>query len=392
MSYPAGRMNPPIPLLALAAFSIGCGMRMLDPLLPMLARAFGVGLGDAATLIAGFAIAYGLGQLAAGPLGDRYGKPRVAGIAVLLYALATAGGALAPSLAALLGMRVLAGLVAAAVIPLLMAHIADSLPYEQRQGVIGRFLTGMVMAQILAGPFSGVVGEALGWRAPFLLLGGLAAVAGALFCMRLGAAGWRAPEGAARGSGLSGFLRLFERAASRRLLLAGALDGLLLFGGAFPFVASLTIDRFGFSAAEAGLVVAGFGIGSLTYTRSAPWLVRRYGERGLMLRGGVGLAVCLTAIGLAPAWPVVAVAQAAAGLAFLMLHGVLQARATEALPEARGTAVAGFAMALFFGQSLGAVVFGALIVGVGFGAAFVVAAVGVLGMAVWVRARVLAGG
>jgi predicted MFS family arabinose efflux permease len=38
-------INPPIWLMALAAFTIGCGMRMLDPLLPMMAREFGVGLG-----------------------------------------------------------------------------------------------------------------------------------------------------------------------------------------------------------------------------------------------------------------------------------------------------------------------------------------------------------
>ena len=378
-------MNPPIWLLALAAFSIGCGMRMLDPLLPMLAAAFGVGLGDAATLIAGFAIAYGLGQLASGPLGDRYGKPRVAAVAVLLYAAVTAGAALAGSLGALLAMRVLAGLAAAAVIPLLMAHIADSLPYAQRQGVIGRFLTGMVMAQILAGPISGVVGEAFGWRAPFALLGLVAALAGGLFAVRLSAAGWRPSAATGGGAGLRGFLRLFERPASRRIMLAGALDGFLLFGGAFPFVASLLIERFGFSAAEAGLVVAVFGIGSFTYSRAAPWLVRRYGEAGLVTGGGIGLAACMTAIAAAPAWPVVAVTQAAAGFAFMLLHGVLQARSTEALPEARGTAVAGFAMVLFFGQSLGAVVFAALIVGAGFATAFVAAAVGVLALAVWVR-------
>ncbi len=70
----APAINPPIWLMALAAFTIGCGMRMLDPLLPMLAREFGVGLGAVAPLIGGFALAYGIGQLVMGPLGDRFGK------------------------------------------------------------------------------------------------------------------------------------------------------------------------------------------------------------------------------------------------------------------------------------------------------------------------------
>jgi predicted MFS family arabinose efflux permease len=49
------------------------------------------------------------------------------------------------------------------------------------------------------------------------------------------------------------------------------------------------------------------------------------------------------------------------GLAFFMFHGVLQARATEALPEARGTAVSAFAMALFLGQTVGSLVFAMVI-------------------------------
>jgi predicted MFS family arabinose efflux permease len=382
-------MNPPIWLLACAAFTIGCGMRLLDPLLPMLARDFGVGLGAVAPLIGGFALAYGLGQLPAGPLGDRFGKLRVAGLAVGLYAATLVAAGFAPDLGTLLGIRVLAGLASAAVIPLMMAHIADTVPYEGRQGVIGRFLTGMVMAQMLAGPVSGAVGEAFGWRASFLVLGTLASVITAVFAWRVGPALWRAPSGMARGAGLRGFLPLLERPGPRRLMIAAALDGLLLFGGAFPFIASLLIEDFGRSAAEAGLIAAGFGLGSLVYTRAAPWLVRRFGERRLVAAGGVGLASCLCAMGFAPHWAVVAVAQGAVGLAFFMLHGVLQARSTEALPEARGTAVAGFAMALFLGQSIGAVIFSTLIVWAGYGAAFVIAGIGSLALGFWIRARVI---
>ena len=36
-----------------------------------------------------------------------------------------------------------------------------------------------------------------------------------------------------------------------------------------------------------------------------------------------------------------------------MLHNTLQTHATQMLPEARGTAVAGFSSALFLGQSAG---------------------------------------
>ncbi|MGG5886761.1 MFS transporter [Falsiroseomonas sp. HC035] len=378
-------MNPPIWLMALAAFTIGCGMRMLDPLLPMLAREFNTGLGAVAPLIGVFALSYGLAQLVIGPLGDRLGKMRVVALSLGLYAATLLAAAFAGGLSPLLVIRMLAGLAAAAVVPLLMAHIGDSVPYGQRQAVLGRFLTGMVAAQMLAGPLSGIVADFAGWRVSFLGLGVMATAITVLFVAWQGRALWQVQSGESRGIGLYGFLRILEKPAGRRLLLAAALNGMLLFGGAFPFIASMLIERFHLSAAEAGLVVASFGLGSLVYTRSAGWLIARLGERGMVLWGGGGVALALAAFALAPNWWVVALAQAVVGLLFFMLHGVLQARSTEALPEARGTAVSAFAMALFLGQSIGAVLFGTLIVTAGFTTALLVAAAGVLGLSLWFR-------
>jgi predicted MFS family arabinose efflux permease len=382
-------VNPPLWVLASASFSVGAGMRLIDPLLPMLAREFGVGLGAVAPLIGGFALAYGLGQLGLTPLGDRLGKLRVAAATLGLYALTLLACTLAGDLATLLALRVAAGLVAAAVIPLIMAHIGDSVPYDRRQATLGRFLTGMVMAQLLAGPISGVVADHLGWRASFLGFGLMAAAVTALFMARLGPAMLRAPAGAARGGGLAGFRRLLAERRGRRLLLAAAGDGMLLFGGAIPFIASFLIEDFRLSAGEAGLVAASFGLGSLVYTRSAPWLVRRLGEGGLVLCGGVGLCAGLALIAAAPGWWTVAPATATLGFTFFLLHGVLQARATEALPEARGTAMAVFSMSIFLGQAVGAVIFGTLIVEAGFRPAFLLSAAGVLLLAVWIRLRVI---
>jgi hypothetical protein len=47
--------------------------------------------------------------------------------------------------------------------------------------------------------------------------------------------------------------------------------------------------------------------------------------------------------------------------------------------------VAAFAMALFFGQSIGALVFGTILHMAGYAAVFVVAAISTLGLMVWSR-------
>lgn len=371
--------------MAFGGFATGTGMRLLDPILPLVATAFGTTVSAAAVLIAAFMLPYGAGQIGVGPLGDRLGKLRVATAALMLYGAVTMASALAQGLPDLTALRALAGLAAGAVIPLMMAQIGDSVPYAERQAAIGRFLTGMVFAQLLAGPLSGVLGEWFGWRASFLAAGAIALAAGLVLAARGTLRG--RPASPAAGGVFSGFAKLWRAAAGRRLMALAFLDGALLFGGALPFVGSFLIERFGLSAGAAGLVTAGFGVGAFLYTRTARRLVGRFGERGLLGLGGGLLAGLIGLIALAWAWWVVLAAQLVIGLAFFMFHGVLQARATEALPEARGTAVSAFAMALFLGQTVGALVFGALIGVADYRVAFGVAAAGVGVLAWWARGR-----
>ncbi len=49
------------------------------------------------------------------------------------------------------------------------------------------------------------------------------------------------------------------------------------------------------------------------------------------------------------------------GFGYIALHTTLQTRATELVPEARGTAVALFAFFLFLGGALGSALFGPLV-------------------------------
>jgi predicted MFS family arabinose efflux permease len=317
----------------------------------MLASDFGVTVAGAAPVLAGFSIAYGAGQLVIGPLGDRYGKLRVAWFALLLYGFGLAACTLAWDLSAMVALRTLTGLLAGAVIPLALAWIGDAVPYAERQATIGRFLTGMVMAQLLVGPLSGVLADLAGWRASFLVLALLALVVSVLLGRRLGSGLFRlesSESGLSFRASFRPYLTLFSRPAGQRLMVAAFIDGAALFGGAFPLTGSLLIERFGYSPAMAGLVVAGFGLGAFTYTRLAKSLVARFGEKRLLTLGGVLLAAGLVGTAFAPNGLAVAAMQFWLGLAFYMLHGVSQARATEALPEARGTAVAAMPSACIF--------------------------------------------
>ncbi|PHK94855.1 MFS transporter [Pseudoroseomonas rhizosphaerae] len=380
--------RPPLailPLLAAAAFATGCGMRLLDPLLPLVARDLHSTVAEVAVLITAFALPYGLCQVVLGPLGDRFGKLRVLTLGLVAYGLAMAACALAGSLGQMLALRAATGAAGGAIIPLALAWIGDNVPYGERQATISRFLTGMVMAQLLTGPISGSIGQAFGWRAVFLVTASVALLTAAAIAATLGARLWRGqPAGPGR-LGFGSYAELLRRRAARLLLLAAFLDGLLLFGGAFPFIGSYLIQDFHLEPWQAGLVVAGFGLGALLYTRTARQLLGWFGEMRLMLAGGLLLAVALAVLALAPSWPLVAAMQGLIGLFFFGFHGVLQARSTEALPEARATAVSAFAMALFLGQGVGSICFGAMLARSGYSGAFLIAAVAMVGLTLWCR-------
>ncbi len=377
----------PITLIATAGFASGAGMRILDPLLPLIGRDFGVPTASVSILIAAFMITYGGGQIATGPAGDRFGKLRVAAVALVLFGIFTIGAEFSANLTQLAILRACGGLVAGAVIPLLMAHIGDSVPYAERQAVLGQFLIGNVMAQMLTGPISGILGEYLGWRASFLVFGSFTTAIGLLLAARLGSAMFSTEPQGARGSGLRLYAKMFRQKSVRLLMVAAMLDGALLFGGAFPFIASFLIEDFALSPGIAGLIVASFGLGAFLYTRVARKLVARLGEAGLLLWGGGGLGLALLLVAWAPNWQLIAASQIVSGFLFYSFHGVLQARATEVLPEARATAVSAFAMCLFAGQTAGALVFATIMATAGYRPAFALAGLGMLGTAWWCRAR-----
>jgi predicted MFS family arabinose efflux permease len=68
-----------------------------------------------------------------------------------------------------------------------------------------------------------------------------------------------------------------------------------------------------------------------------------------------------------------------------MLHNTLQTHATQMLPEARGTAVAGFSSALFLGASAGVTAAAPIVDRYGAVPVFVAAAVLWPTLALWVR-------
>ena len=377
---PAPNTTLPLALLAAAGFLSSAGARVVDPVLHAIAIDFSVGVPDLWIVIAAFTLPYGLNQLVLGPFGDRFGKLRVILVSLVFYAVFTGACALASDLSSLAVLRVFAGASSAGIIPVGMAYIGDAVPYAERQVTLSKFLTGTVLAQVLAGPVGGVFGQYVGWRGVFVLLGGAAVLIAAAFW-------WRTrdmPDPARPGRMFrpENYIAMARHKTGRLVLLAAALDG-MLFIGCFPFLAPYLHERFSLSYAHVGAILALFGVGAFTYTRVARLLLPRLGEGGFVLAGGGLMCGAMLLAVASPAWQPVLLVEFMLGSGFFFLHGVLQARATEILPQSRATSVAAFACLLFLGQSVGALAISGVIARFGYATAFTGDAFGIVLLTLW---------
>ena len=369
-------------------------MRICDPMLPAMAADFGTTATGAAGVVTLYTIGYGVSQLAHGPLGDRIGKARYIAGAALAAALASLLCALAPGLAVLEGARLLTGSIAAAIIPLSMAWVGDTVPYERRQATLARFLNGTILGLILGQAMGGLLADTLGWRAAFVLLAVIFAMAGWKLrsVVRAGASATRSSETpTAQGSAaqpapappiepppagaLARYALVLGVPWARVILAIVAVEGLLAFG-ALAFIPTSLHERAGLPIWLAGATVAAFGLGGFAYTLTAARLVRRFGEAGLAIGGGAVLAAGFGLIAAAPGFLSGAIACVLIGLGYHMLHNTLQTNATQMAPTVRGTAVALFAMSLFIGQSVGVTAAAGALPSTGFAPLFAATALG----------------
>jgi MFS transporter, YNFM family, putative membrane transport protein len=361
--------------LSAASFASMASMRVCDPMLPALAADFGTTAVATSGVITAYTIGYGLSQLAHGPLGDRFGKARYIAAAALAAALASLLCALAPGLAALELARLLTGSIAAAIIPLSMAWIGDTVPYAERQATLAKYLNGAILGSILGQAMGGALADTIGWRAAFVLLAAIFACAGWQLSAVLRHTPAAAPAPSEQTRVLARYAQIVSTPWARIVLLVVAIEGFFAFG-ALAFIPTSLHERGGLPVWLAGVTVASFGLGGFAYTTAARRLLSRLGERGLSAAGGVVLAAGFAMIAAPVGLIAGALACALIGLGYHMLHNTLQTHATQMAPTMRGTAVSLFAMCLFIGQSAGVGVASSVLPDAGFAVIFAATAAG----------------
>jgi len=354
---PDAQPNPTrsIVLLAVAGFASQAQVRVTDSLLPQIAGDFGATVGAAAMVVTAYAVAHGSVQLFIGPIGDRFGKYLTVMTMCLASSILVMACGLANSLTELAIARLLAGACAGWVIPLSMAYVGDVTPYDRRQPVLGRYLTGQITGQLFGQAAGGVLGDMFGWRNVFFILGAMFALAtaGLIYELitnpRTRPAG--RPEERSRGF-IADYKTVLSSRWARIVIFAVFLEA--VFGwGAFAYIGADLNQRFGLSLTAVGLIVGCFALGGLVYTATVQQLVNQFGQSGLAIGGALicGVSYLVLASGLA--WWLAPIAVGFYGLGFYALHNTLQTCGTQMTPDARATGFALFSSAIYVGQTVG---------------------------------------
>ena len=120
-------------------------------------------------------------------LADLYGKKKFYLLGMVIFAIGTLYGGLAPSMEHLITARVIQGLGAGMMVPVSIALISDMFPPEKRGVMIDGLSFIQLLANILSPILGSIITKQLGWHWIFYIT--LVMVVAALFLVALAEAG-----------------------------------------------------------------------------------------------------------------------------------------------------------------------------------------------------------
>ena len=145
--------------------------------LPRLRADFGADLASVQWVLNGYMLALASLTLIGGALADVYGKARMLRVGCILFGLASAACALAPSPAWLIAARIAQGAAAAIVTPASLALIGATYPRAERNRAIGVWAAASALTTAGGPVLGGWLTETFGWPSVFWINPPLALVA-----------------------------------------------------------------------------------------------------------------------------------------------------------------------------------------------------------------------
>jgi len=248
---------PSVWALGVGSFAIGTGEFVIMGLLPEVARDLGVTIPQAGHVITSYALGVVIGAPVLAVLAAHWPRRTLLVALMALFAVGNFASALAPGYVAMILVRLLTGLPHGTYFGVAALVAASLAPANRRATAVSLVMSGLTSAILVGVPLAAWMGQHLGWRAAFVLVGAIAALA----CMliRRGVPDLPATHGASP-------LRELHALAQPQVWFTLGIAA-IGFGGmfaVFSYIKPLLTEVTGMPVDAVPLVLALFGIGTVT--------------------------------------------------------------------------------------------------------------------------------
>lgn len=269
------------------------------PTLPGIATSFSATTSDVQWTLSAFIAAFGLWQLVAGPVSDRYGRRPVIVLGALTFLGASLLCMVAPSIFALIAGRILQAIGACTCLVGARGMVRDLYAPVDGARLLASAATFMSLAPLVGPLLGAALYEALGWRSAF------AAVATfALIILLACTANLKETQrGTPRALAIGPILATYRAVAGSRAFRAYMLAAAASYAGLFAFISGssfVLIRVIGLSATQFALsfstMVAGYLVGTLICRRLVSRGLQFTIQAGALLQLGAGAALAAGAL------------------------------------------------------------------------------------------------
>ena len=264
---------------------------MYLPGLPSIAGDFGVETAEAQQTLSAFFIGLAVGQLIYGPLSDRLGRRRPLLFGCALYAVACLGCVLAPSLNALIVLRLAMAFGACAGMVITRSVVRDLFDERESARMYSMLVLVMGLAPILAPLIGGQLLLYWGWRTIFVVLSGFGVLCFALVFFGLPES---LPEERRTRKAVGAVLRSYGGLLGDGRYMGYIVTGGLASAAMFAYISGspfVFIELNGVPPERFGLLFGINSIGLIAASQLNRWLLERYRGSQILVS-----AVAVTAV------------------------------------------------------------------------------------------------
>ena len=324
-----------------------------------LSRSLGVPLTGVTSLIA-VNQATGVLSPVFGPLGDRWGYRMMMLAGLGMLAVGMLAGGLLPVYGVILLALFFVGLGKSLYDPALQSYIGERVPYQRRGLAIGVVEFSWAGSALVGIPLVGLLIARLGWRSPFIVLGGLALLSVVVLAYLIPRDDRRSLDA----KNTLGFREAWRRLSRERaalgalgfsLLIAAANDNLFVIYGAW------LESSFGLSVLALGAATMVIGLAELLGEGLTASFADRLGLKRALFTGLVLTAssfILLPFMGRTLPLALVGLFVTFLTFEFTVVTGI--SLFTEVLPGARATMMSSNVAAMSVGRMIGALIGGAI--------------------------------